>query len=142
MKQSSKILLASATIWPFVYMLLFVGMIFFSFLSGEGGSNVLWGLIIPLHVLTMLLIFALMTFYIVNVFRNDRVNKDMKLLWVVVLFMGGLIAMPIYWYLYIWPTDPASSEHLQLGPRASSFDRDTKDREAAYVPPPQPPDWR
>ncbi len=26
----------------------------------------------------------------------------MKALWAVVLFMGGPIAMLVYWYLYLW----------------------------------------
>ena len=142
MKESSKVLLFSATIWPFVYTLLFLGVIVLSFSNVMGGSGSWLAMIIPIHVLTMLLSFGLMAFYIVNVFRNDRVNKDMKLLWVVVLFMGGLIAMPIYWYLYIWPASPASSDHLQLGPRGSSFHNNSEYREAAYVPPSQPPDWR
>ncbi|NLG84554.1 MAG: hypothetical protein GX493_08130 [Firmicutes bacterium] len=40
--------------------------------------------------------------YIVNVFNTDLVDKDKKALWAVVLFFGNIIAMPIYWYLYIW----------------------------------------
>jgi len=40
--------------------------------------------------------------YIKNVFKNERISQDKKALWVVVLFLGGFVAMPIYWYLYIW----------------------------------------
>jgi hypothetical protein len=47
----------------------------------------------------------LLGIYIVNVFKNDRVSKDKKALWVVVLFLGNMIAMPVYWYLYIWEED-------------------------------------
>ena len=54
----------------------------------------------------MLWIFALMAYYIVNVFRNDRVAKDQKVLWLIVVFMGGFIAMPVYWYLFIWREPP------------------------------------
>ena len=43
----------------------------------------------------MLWIMALTVFYMVNVFRNDRVDKDKKVLWAVVIFMGSIIAMPI-----------------------------------------------
>ena len=50
-----------------------------------------------LHPSTMLIVMALMVFYIVNVFKNERVDKDQKVLWAVVLFMGNMIAMPVYW---------------------------------------------
>ena len=26
----------------------------------------------------------------------------MKALWAIVLFLGNIFAMPVYWYLYIW----------------------------------------
>ncbi len=76
--------------------------------SGEPGPPPLIALILPLHLFTMLAVMGLMVFYIVNVFRNDRVDKDKKALWAVVLFMGNMIAMPIYWYLYIWREPPAA----------------------------------
>ncbi|HXD29962.1 MAG TPA: hypothetical protein VN643_02520 [Pyrinomonadaceae bacterium] len=148
MKQSSKILLAAATVWPFLYMLLFFGFIMLTFLTatnnpGGGGPVVLFAVIFPLHILTMLLIMALTVFYIVNVFRNDRVVKDMKVLWAVVLFMGSIIAMPIYWYLYIWrePATPASPSQLNPGSDAQSWSAG-QPAEGAYVPPKQAPDWR
>jgi hypothetical protein len=72
--------------------------------------------ILPLHVFTMLAGIALIVFYIVNVFRNDRVDKDKKALWAVVLFMGSMIAMPIYWYLYIWPEPPALDPSIHPQP--------------------------
>jgi hypothetical protein len=90
---------------------------------------------------------ALMAFYIVNVFRNDRVDKDKKALWAVVLFMGNMIAMPIYWYLYIWREAPAvdsPAPSVLKGADASGWANDTKasNREQQYVPPSQPPNWR
>ena len=30
------------------------------------------------------------------------VPQDKKALWAVVIFMGNALAMPVYWYLYIW----------------------------------------
>jgi hypothetical protein len=108
MKKSSKVLLALATIWPLIYMVFFIGVIFLNLFMGDN-QGFIWAIIIPLHLLTMLWIIALTIWYMVNVFRNDRVNKDMKVLWAVVLFMGNVIAMPIYWYLYIWQDSPSVS---------------------------------
>src|SRR5919106_545047 len=107
MSRTIKLLLGLITLWPFAYLILFfltiVSLILFSGGAEPGvGPPPAIALIFPLHILTMLIIAALTVFYIVNVFRNDRVEKDKKVLWAVVLFMGNVMAMPIYWYLYIW----------------------------------------
>ena len=145
MKKSSKIFLALATIWPFLYMILFMGVAISSIFLQGNEPGYIWAIIIPLHILTMLWIICLTVFYMVNVFRNDRVNKDMKVLWAVVLFMGSIIAMPIYWYLYIWREPPAlPSGHAELASeRTSGFVRSAEwsPRENEYNPQ-RPPDWR
>ena len=145
MKKGSKILLAAATIWPFLYFLLFMGVFVLSFIARDNGPGLIWAIIIPLHLLTMLLIVGLIAFYIVNIFRNDRVNKDMKVLWAVVIFMGNVFAMTVYWYLYIWRALPASSGQPQLGAELDSpfsTQTGTITPEVTYAPPSQPPDWR
>ena len=113
MSKPVKVILGLATVWPLVYMLIFVGFWFYLVLGGmsqpEGGRVIPSGMIaiFVLHGITMLGNFALMAIYIYNVFNNDRVDKDKKALWAVVLFLGNAISMPIYWYLYIWPeNDP------------------------------------
>lgn len=151
MKKPAKILLAAATVWPFLYMILFMLFIFsFIFMArggrpGGGASPDLFLLIFPLHFLTMLVIMGLMVFYIVDVFRNERVEKDKKALWAVVLFMGSMFAMPVYWYLYIWREEKGPHAPGSLN-QAGAFDRGNSaapsGREEDYVRPPQPPDWR
>lgn len=148
MKRSSKILLGAATIWPSFYLVLFFAFMVLMFLAVGGDPNdgttpFLIVLMFPLHLLTMLLIMGLTIFYIVNVFRNDRVVKDMKVLWAVVIFMGNIIAMPIYWYLYIWREVTTGSDPSLLSPAQESIPRPTAaSSDAAYVPPRETPDWR
>src|SRR5689334_17536124 len=113
MSKTLKLLLGLVTLWPFAYLILFFITIFSFFLftvgSGPGsGPPPVIAFIFPLHLLTMLIVMALMVFYIVDVFRNNQVEKDKKTLWAVVLFMGNMIAMPIYWYIYIWKAIPAT----------------------------------
>jgi hypothetical protein len=112
--KAGKILLLAATLWPVIYMFLFFGFMITMVISmpkggsaGTGPGSWFVGLFV-VHMMTILWIFALMAYYIVNVFRNDRVAKDQKVLWLIVVFMGGFIAMPVYWYLFIW-RDPQSS---------------------------------
>ncbi len=73
--------------------------------------------IFPLHFFTMFEIFVLIAIYIFYLFKTDVVPQDKKALWAVVLFLGNMISMPIFWYLYIWkklrekdtPEQPAES---------------------------------
>src|SRR4030095_5425561 len=150
MKPLTKILLGIATVWPFCYMIFFfLFMVSSFFLARAGGDSAIepsFLLIVPLHFLTMLVITALTVFYIVNVFRNERVDKDKKVLWTIVLLMGSMIAMPIYWYLYIWSDSPAAANPKpQLG-SADTFNWTNTARESKrpeeYVPPREPPNWR
>jgi ABC-type Na+ efflux pump permease subunit len=59
-------------------------------------------LIFALQFVTIILMFVLLFIYIKDVFTNQRIPQDKKALWVVVLFVGNMIAMPVYFYLYIW----------------------------------------
>jgi hypothetical protein len=109
MKKPIKIILGVATLWPILYMIISFVFAFsqvFLFSQEEvpssSGLPIDFRVFFGLHMLTIFWIFILLIIYIVNLFRNDRVAKDMKALWAVVLFMGNMIAMPIYWYLYIW----------------------------------------
>jgi hypothetical protein len=93
----------------------------------------------------MLAIMALTVFYIVNVFRNERVDKDKKVLWAVVLFMGNMIAMPIYWYLYIWKEPAVTSAPLPLNSADTSSwvnNANASQKQSDYVPPSEMPNWR
>ena len=156
MKKTTKILLAIATVFPFLYMIFFFVVIFSSIFfaprdgSSEGGVfTILFMVIFPLHLITMLLILGLTIFYMVNVFKNDRVDKDKKVLWAVVIFMGNMIAMPVYWYLYIWReetelSNSANDRKVLNNADAHSWANDTtaKEDEKNYASPTQPLNWR
>jgi hypothetical protein len=108
MSKPVKIALGMATLWPLVYILLFFGFVFYLILlvplhpNGEVRPPSGMIVIFLLHGLTILWNFVLLTIYICNLFHNNSVDNDKKALWAVVLFLGNMIAMPIYWYLYVW----------------------------------------
>ncbi len=109
LRRPVRLLLGVVTLWPFLYFVAFVGFFVVQFLSvarstgPSGGGPPTWFVVtLLLHAATILLSIGLLVVYIVDVFKNDRVARDMKVLWALVLFMGGPIAMPIYWYLYFW----------------------------------------
>ena len=98
------------TIWPIVYMLLFMGVLVVAALTifqqaqqhrRPPGSGFLPYIFIP-HIGTILLMFALIAFYIVHVFENAALKDDRRVLWAVVLFIGLPVSAPVYWWLFIW----------------------------------------
>ncbi|MEA2488948.1 MAG: hypothetical protein QOH21_740 [Acidobacteriota bacterium] len=109
------------SIWPIIYMCLFMAFVAMTFLSAAGGGSsaspfpALFRYVMVLHLLTMLMMFALTALYVVHAFRTDLIPNDKKVLWVVVLFLGNLVAFPIYWYLFLWqplrvdPMPPAAA---------------------------------
>jgi hypothetical protein len=165
MKKSRKVLLGIATIWPVIYMCLFVASIFsLILLSGLndggppiGGPQAPGSMLFPLgfigffavHMVTILGTLALTVFYIIRVIKTERLNQNMKIMWMLLLFFVGMVAQPVFWYLYIWrdPPELTTQENqprvVAAGPQpAWTSQAAPPAREAAYVPPQQPPDWR
>lgn len=148
MSKFKKKLLGFLTAWPFAYILLFMmfifGMIALEPDKLQGVFAVGFLLVLLVHFLTILLIFGLQIFYIVDVFRNDRVKQDQKVLWVLALFFGSLIAMPIYWYINIWREVPGEGQYRGLS-SGDAFDpaRSTNwETQTGDPVPPEPHSWR
>jgi hypothetical protein len=107
MSKSKKISLGFLTILPLLY--LFTFMVFFISMiltidkqpASSGMPTVILAMMIA-HVLMMLLMICLITFYIIHSFNNQMIQQDKKVLWTILIFMGSFISMPIYWYLFIW----------------------------------------
>jgi hypothetical protein len=105
-----KVLLGVLTFWPPLYMLIFLVFFIGTFSSVFTGSATeppqlltsAFPVIMVLHLSTILLSFVLLTVYIVDLFKTDRITDQQKTLWAIVLFLGSLLAMPIYWVLYVW----------------------------------------
>jgi hypothetical protein len=67
--------------------------------------------IFVVHFFTILLMIALMPFYIILAVKNERLDQTMRIIWVVLLCTMGLLASPVYWYLYVW-RKPGSNKPL------------------------------
>ena len=111
LSKPSKILVLVATFAPPVYMIAFFASFFLSFGKPGNASPIFdnFGLFMAIHLCVMLLTFALLAFYIVFLFKTERVKPEQKVLWAVVLFFGGPIAMPIFWFVHVWPSTHESS---------------------------------
>lgn len=55
-----------------------------------------------LNLFSTLLFFVLLIIFLINVLGNDRVEKEKKIIWALLIIFGSIVAMPVYWYLFIW----------------------------------------
>jgi ATP-dependent Zn protease len=60
------------------------------------------------HFITIFLMMGLMPLYIILVVKSVRLDQTMRIVWVVLICMLGMFAMPVYWYLYVWRNGPPS----------------------------------
>jgi hypothetical protein len=105
-----KVLLAALTVWPLFYFFGFTVWVVAILAWGDRDSvGDEWDVLLPLHVATMLLTVGLTVVYVLHVFRSGRVREDQRLLWAAIIFVGNVLAMPFYWYLYVW-REPARAD--------------------------------
>jgi hypothetical protein len=117
-----RILVGIATFWYAVYLLLTVisivllfGYVFLALLAGGESVSNLGNLFrdilsleftLPIHVCSLLLEVGLLIFYLVHTIKNTKASDSMRIM----LGLGHLflpfVAMPIYYYLYIWRKNP------------------------------------
>ncbi len=157
MTKRKKVWLGIATIWPIAWMFIFMISMFTFFFSFAGRPGqpepgpilFLFPVIILLHFVTVFGSLALIIYYIFDIFKNERLEQNYKIMWTVLLFFAGMLAMPIYWYLYIWRDAPEGAAlggppgpdlYLNQPHPENWTSRQAEARE--YVPPPQPPNWR
>jgi len=106
MSKIKKTLLGVLTILPTLYLFTFIVFFISMILTidkqpASSGMPTFFLAMMITHVLMMLLMICLITFYIVHAFNNQRIQQDKKVLWTILIFMGSFISMPIYWYLFI-----------------------------------------
>lgn len=98
-------LMGIVTFIPLLYFLAF--LIFFCYLSTTSvipGQEMFFTFFI-VHGFIVALNLSLLVFYVKNVFRNQKLSEGEKIRWTILIFLGNIVAMPIYWYYYIWKTD-------------------------------------
>jgi len=91
-----KLFVLALTVWPVLYLIGFIAAM--SYVTPENFDT-----LFALHVATMLETIGLLVFYIVHLFKTNHVPAANKALWGICLFMGSCVAMPIYWFMHVWP---------------------------------------
>ncbi|MGE5422408.1 MAG: hypothetical protein ACM3QW_04020 [Ignavibacteriales bacterium] len=110
MTKKAKIVLGIATLWPLLYMFIFFAFVLLAAFAPNQSAS--FEIILLLHIFTILWMFALAAIYILNVFKNDHIIQEIKILWALLILFGNMATMPIYWYLYIWRDPPDRLERM------------------------------
>ncbi|MCX6996189.1 MAG: hypothetical protein NTV49_03675 [Kiritimatiellaeota bacterium] len=106
MKRSKAAIFGVLTYWPLIYILIFL----ITILSGvfniksqqDGGIPLAFKILFAVHLVTMVEILVLVVYYLVYLLKTDFVPSNKKAQWALFLFLMNIIAMPIFWRLYIW----------------------------------------
>lgn len=115
MSRAWAIIVGVLTLFPWAYLVFFLAYLIPTFMAlpQPAGPSVkqvdqyLWALF-RIHFAAVLYTLGLIGFYIVYLFRTNRVPTEKKALWAVVLLLANTLAMPVFWYFYIWRPAGAS----------------------------------
>ena len=95
-----RILSGILSLIPLVYLPLFIIGVFD---SSEFGADFGWNVHMGMIYFNILFTIALA----IHLFTKTVYNTQVKLLWLLALMFGNIIAFPIYWYLNIWKSSSA-----------------------------------
>lgn len=112
MKRWQKVLLGVVTHWPPLYMILFFGFIIWMITHAgnthqapDAGPPAAFMAVMVIHILTILLMFALAAIYLIILFKSHSFPQEKKILWMLLIFFFGIFSMPVFFWVHVWPRD-------------------------------------
>ena len=98
--------LGVCTLWPLAR---FVYDNYDMLVSGGDPANPFreWRPTTLLDFSSLALYLALLVFFLIYTYRSARVPTDKRAAWTFFLLFAGFVAMPLFWFMYIWRPVPA-----------------------------------
>ncbi len=90
------------TIWPILYMIFFFSVTISCVVGAPNVMDSVFPILFILHVITLLVMMALLVYYSIHLFKSEEIDSNQKILWALFLFMGNMLTFPFFWYLHIW----------------------------------------
>ena len=105
--RKQKIILGVLTLWPPLYILIFIANVVGMIVASSSNTNVTISImsvawIFPLHFLTIILVLALMVFYILYIVRSDTIPEEHRIVWLIAVIIVSIPAMIIFWFMHFW----------------------------------------
>jgi hypothetical protein len=118
-----KVALGLLTAVPAVYVFLFAVMLARMVLRAATGdprartvpvsmTDFMW-----VHMSVMVLLVGLEIFYLLYLFRTDRVPPDQRTKWTFALLIVNVAALPLFFFFYVWPERSVSAARTPVAPR-------------------------
>ena len=115
-----KIIIGLASLWVICYPFVFVAFMFamvgsIAFAAGtrnEPSSSAMlpffsfFFIVFPLIFLSSFLQLGLSGFYLAHIIKNKTANDVLRIIFGVGAFYMPFLAMPFYYFVYIWPASP------------------------------------
>jgi hypothetical protein len=99
------------TVWPGLYFVAFIFTIAVSFSENDQAERRLTEVTLPFHIAAMAALLVLIPAYVTHAYRNSRLDSERRTQWIIMLLAGSIVAMPVYWWLYIRTARPPGSTH-------------------------------
>jgi len=102
MSKSKKILLGIATIFPITYTIIFSTIIILSIFTVAIDIDSIFPYLFIAHIFTIIFTMVLIVIYIIHILKNNMISyKSEKIILSILILFFNVIAMPIYYYIYI-----------------------------------------
>lgn len=111
------------TVLPFIYFPLSMIILTGDMWTEPSGAfekkfDIFFNYVVVLNVL----FFLLTASYLIYLFSTPYVPREKRMLWVVILLFVNVIAMPFFWYWYVWsPLKSESESKIEHGKLRSNF---------------------
>lgn len=103
MNHFNSFVLLFLAIWPIFYGVIFVFFWVFSLRNQPVEDYVGLGFLLVCHVITMGVSLAGIALYLFNLYHNNRMIGNKKMLWSLGILFLGVICLPLYWWRYVRP---------------------------------------
>lgn len=95
-----KAVLFVLTMWPLFYIAAFM-MLMVSHVLFENFEN--FRVLMMVHVATAFTMLGTLAFYLVHLFKEPASSGDTRIMWCLALLFATPIAMPMYFFMRVWP---------------------------------------
>lgn len=87
------------------FALSMVAIILCAIWSGEGtmsaGEMVLAAFMFIFVLFTVIIVYAIMIWYMIKACKNPNLSTGMKVLWCAVLYCFNMFIFPVFWFIYV-----------------------------------------
>jgi len=66
-------------------------------------------LLFGIHMISIMLMLLLLALYLALAVTRKDFDQTTRIIWIILICLAGNLAMPVYWFLYVWPAKPAVS---------------------------------